>query len=435
MKIFKPLLLSLLLAPASHGAFAQEMLSGPFTGDAGDLPPAIELGSEGGFSKPSSGTLDEHMEALEPIAAGEESQGFDGSIIGEPMQLLEQCSPYFESSGTWLRRGFWYTEVDYMALNRGWERKGLVLANEERIAQSNPLGQPFVVQNVLNIGGEKPGMDGVGRVKLGRFLFRDARNRDHSLEAAWTGGGSWQQAVSLDAATTAGLQVSNFIDRVNESFDGARSMNYAYDSEMNSGELNYIVKGRMGRDQLQLQPNGTWVRAANPTKTYSYLAGLRFVDVSESLNWNAEEIPISNVLNESGFYKVDTENRLLGTQIGGSMGYETARWSITATAKGGGFWNRMHLKSEFEVGETTVLNSGSTDSTEDNLSFVGEASLMGKWHLRPNISLRAGMEILYVESIALAPFQVNFIPGGYSAIASGGDSVYMGGSFGVESYW
>lgn len=420
MKIFKPLLLSLLLAAASHGAVAQEMLSEPLTGDAGDLPPSL-----GDYADD---------EDLEPIAVGEDPQGFDGSIIGEPMQLLEQCSPYFESSGTWLQRGFWYTEVDYLALNRGWERKGLTLANEERIVQTNPIGQ-YVVQNILNIGGEKPGMDGVGRVKLGRFLFRDARNRDHSLEAAWMGGGSWQQAVSLDAATTAGLQVSNFIDRVNESFDGARSMNYLYDSEMNSGELNYIVKGRMDRDQLQLQPNGTWVRAANPTKTYSYLAGLRFVDVSETLDWNAQEIPISAALNESGFYEVDTENRMIGTQIGGSMGYETARWSLTATAKGGGYWNRMHLKSEFEVGETTVLNSGETDSTEDNLSFVGEASLIAKWHLRPNISLRAGMEILYVESIALAPFQVNFIPGGYSAIASGGDSVYMGGSFGVESYW
>ena len=163
-----------------------------------------------------------------------------------------------------------------MALNRGWERKGLVLANEERVAQSNPLGQPYIVQNVLNIGGEKPGMDGVGRVKLGRFLFRDVNNRDHLLEASWMGGGSWQQSVSLDAATTAGLQVSNFIDRVNESFDGARSMNYAYDSEMNSGELNYTVRQRMARDQLQLQPNGTWVRAANPDEERtSYLAGLR----------------------------------------------------------------------------------------------------------------------------------------------------------------
>jgi hypothetical protein len=117
------------------------------------------------------------------------------------------------------------------------------------------------------------------------------------------------------------------------------------------------------------------------------------------------------------------------------MGYETARWSITAGAKGGGFWNRMHMQSAFQVGQSTIVNSGETDSTEDNLSFVGEASLMTKWHLRPNISLRAGLEVLYIESIALAPFQVNFIPGGYSAIAAGGDNVYMGGSFGVESYW
>ena len=153
------------------------------------------------------------------------------------------------------------------------------------------------------------------------------------------------------------------------------------------------------------------------------------------IDWNATEIPITAALNESGFYTVDTENRMLGTQIGGSYGYETARWSITASAKGGGYWNRMHLKSAFQVGETTILNSGETDSTEDNLSFVGETSLIAKWHLRPNVSIRAGMELLYIESIALAPFQVNFIPGGYTAIASGGDSVYMGGSFGVESYW
>lgn len=428
MKIINPLLLGLTLALASRGATAQEILPG----DAGDLPPAMGLGDA--LDGSSSGRADTLTDDIEPIPAGEDATGFDGSIIGEPMQLLEQCTPYFESSGTWLQRGFWYTEVDYMALNRGWERKGLTLANEERIVTTNPIGQ-YIVQNILNIGGEKPGMDGVGRVKLGRFLFRDVNNRDHLLEASWLGGGDWQQAVSLDAATTGGLQVSNFIDRVNESFDGARSMNYFYSSEMNSGELNYAVRTRMSRDQLQLQPNGTWVRAANPTKTYSYLAGARFIDVSEQLNWNAQEIPISASLNESGFYQVDTENRMLGTQIGGSMGYETARWSITATAKGGGYWNRMHLKSAFQVGETTILNSGETDSTEDNLSFVGEAGILGKWHLRPNISLRAGLDILYIESIALAPFQVNFIPGGYSAIASGGDSVYMGGSLGIESYW
>ncbi|QDT71926.1 BBP7 family outer membrane beta-barrel protein [Lacipirellula limnantheis] len=433
MKIFNPLLLGLVLALASRGATAQETLSGPLTGDGGDLPPAVDLSNDyGGETLPS--VVDEGDSPLEPIAAGEETEGFDGSILGQPMHLLEQCTPYFESSGTWLQRGFWFTELDYVAFNRSWERKGLILANEERVVTTNPIGQ-YIVQNVLQIGGSRPGMEGVGRVKLGRFLFRDVSNRDHLLEATWLGGGSWQQAVSLDAATTNGLQVSNFIDRVNESFDGARSMNYVYDSEMNSGELNYTVRTRMSRDQLQLQPNGTWVRAANPTKTYSYLAGLRYIDVSEELDWNATEIPVTNVLNESGFYTIDTENRLLGTQMGGSFGYETARWSITATAKAGGYWNRMHLKSAFQVGETTIVNSGETDSTEDNLSFVGEAGLLTKWHLRPNVSLRAGLDLLYIESVALAPFQANFIPGGYSAIASGGDCVYMGGSVGIESYW
>jgi hypothetical protein len=429
VKIINPLLLGLTLALAGQGAAAQETLSG----DVGELPPAIGLGDDLGGSASLADDLENGD--LEPIPAGEESTGFDGSILGEPMQLLEQCSPFFESSGTWLQRGFWYTEIDYVAFNRGWDRKGLILANEEQVANSNPLGQPYIVQNVLQIGGEKPGMEGVGRVKLGRFLFRDVHNRDHLLEASWLGGGSWQQSVSLNAATANGLQVSNFIDRVNESFDGARSMNFNYDSEMNSGELNYTVRTRMSRDQLQLQPNGTWVRAANPTRTYSYLAGLRFVDVSEHLDWNATEIPISASLDESGFYKIDTENRMLGTQLGGSMGYETARWSITVSGKAGGYWNRMHLKSEFEVGETTILNSGETDSTEDNLSFVGEANLLTKWHLRPNVSLRAGLDLLYIESIALAPFQANFIPGGYTAIAAGGDSVYMGGSIGIESYW
>jgi hypothetical protein len=423
VKIINPLLLGLALALASRGATAQETLSRPLTGDTRDLPPAVGMGE------------DYDAGDLEPIPLGDDAGRFDGSIIGEPMQLLEQCAPYFESSGTWLQRGFWFAELDYMALNRGWERKGLILANEERVVNTNPIGLSYIVENVLQIGGQKPGMEGVGRVKLGRFLFRDVNNRDHLLEASWMGGGSWQQAVSLDAATAAGLQVTNFIDRVNESFDGARSMNYVYDSEMNSAELNYTVRTRMSRDQLQLQPNGTWVRAANPTKTYSYLAGVRFVDVSEELDWDAQEVPITAALSEAGFYKIDTENRLLGTQIGGSMGYETARWSLTASAKAGGYWNRMHLKSEFQVGETTIINSGNTDSTEDNLSFVGEAGLLGKWHLRPNVSLRAGVELLYITSIALAPFQANFIPGGYSAIASGGDSVYMGGTLGVESYW
>jgi len=41
---------------------------------------------------------------------------------------------------------------------------------------------------------------------------------------------------------------------------------------------------------------------------------------------------------------------------------------------------------------------------------------------------------LYVDSIALAPSQVNFIPGGFLPIADDGDIFCMGSSLGVEYY-
>jgi hypothetical protein len=126
---------------------------------------------------------------------------------------------------------------------------------------------------------------------------------------------------------------------------------------------------------------------------------------------------------------------MLGGQLGGSWAHETARWSIGVNVKAGPMWNRIDLNSQFQVGEANIVNSGFTTSEEDDLSFFGEAQLLGKWHLRPNLSIRAGLDLMFIDSIALAPFQVNFIPGGYEPIAASGDSVYMGTSFGIESYW
>jgi hypothetical protein len=410
------------------------------------LPPALES-READMTESlpvgeRSGVAEEG--ALEPIAesiaSGDPDAPLDGSILGEPMKLLQGCAPYFESSGTWLQRGFWYAEMDYLLLNRGWDRKGLRLAFE-----STPFGGqqgsvpegPVLGINELRIRGERPGAEGVGRLTLGRFMFRDASNRDHSVEASWTGGGEWSQSGSLAAATNAGLDVSDFIDRVNPSFDGARTMDFSYDTEMNTVEANYIVKSRMHRDQMVMQPSGAWVRKATPTRTYAYLAGLRYVNHREFLDWNAQDIQVqaNPALREDGFYDVHTESNMIGTQLGGSIARETARWSLSASVKGGPMWNRIDMNSRFQVGETVITNSGATNSREDDLAFFGEANVMAKWHLRPNVSLRAGLELLFIDSIALAPYQVNFIEGGFEQIAASGDNVYLGTSFGVESYW
>jgi hypothetical protein len=81
-----------------------------------------------------------------------------------------------------------------------------------------------------------------------------------------------------------------------------------------------------------------------------------------------------------------------------------------------------------------VLDSGGGKNHEDNLAFVAEAALEGKLHLRPNLSLRAGLESLFITAIAHAPEQVNFVPVSSQIITDNG-SLLLGGSFGLEGYW
>jgi hypothetical protein len=208
---------------------------------------------------------------------------------------------------------------------------------------------------------------------------------------------------------------------------------------MNTAEINYLVKQRMHRDQMVMQPSGEWVRKATPSRTVTFLAGARYMNLREMLNFNATDVTVRTTptpaLQEDGFYFIETDNNLFGTQLGVGAAHETARWSIGAMAKAGAYINRIDLNSQFQVGETVITNSGETNAEEDDLSFIGEAQLLAKWHLRPNVSLRVGLELLFVDSIALAPHQLNFIPGGYDQIAASGDSVFLGTSFGVESHW
>jgi hypothetical protein len=426
------LLIALLLAAAGQYAAAQEVLSPPLSGEAGDMPPDMEA---------PSASLSGDAEYIEPIAESDLESAAKGEFRGyaDAMALDANCPTLFESSGTWLRRGFWYAEGDYVLMNRSWDRKGLLFAFEGNVGSSpgTSFGQvgfgPVLALNSLQIEGSKPGADGLARVTLGRFLFRDGHNRDHNAQFSYYGGGQWKQSSSIEAATATGIQVNDFIDRVNPSFDGAQSMGFGYDTGYDSVEANYVVKSRLGRDQMVLQPNGDWVRAANNSQTFAFLAGMRYVNLSELLTIEAERNP-DVATSEGGNYFIEDTNRLFGGQLGFSVAQETARWSLGLNVKGGSYWNRMGLESDFTAGPANNVSTGSTDSTEDAISFVGEVQVQGKWHLRPNLSLRVGFEVLFIEKLALAPHQINFVPGGYSPIADDGSIVGLGSSIGIEAY-
>ena len=71
---------------------------------------------------------------------------------------------------------------------------------------------------------------------------------------------------------------------------------------------------------------------------------------------------------------------------------------------------------------------------QDEISWIGEAEVLTRYHITPNCSLRAGLEFMVIDSLALAPRQINFLNVS-NWIETGGNPWYMGGLFGFECYW
>ncbi len=462
--------LSLLVLHLGHSsASAQELLVPPANGatnPSGLGLPGFELNPQGSGTRDalpelelpelpgtSSGSTMDSTTTLEPIPAGELQQGLEQNVEGEQYRIFDYHPAALESTGTWLRRGFWYSEVDAVLMDRVWRRDNFVLGFQDNelvstIFGTNPAGNELVVD------AGRSGAEAAPRLTLGRFLFRDAKNRDHTAEFVAYGGGQWSQGGRLDAVPggisngtlTVGsytvLQVATNIgsarlplDNGNPSFDGATAMEYSYDSRMNNFELNYHLKQRMGRDRMEMEPSGRWVRRAKKSSSFSILAGLRYFDLNEDFDWNAFGIDDDNDVTtapQTGTYLVRTDNDLIGAQLGGSWTIERARWSLGLKTKSGMFLNHTNVINRFEV--TGGVTEGDNEMTIDNLSFIVEGGLQSKVHVAPNLSIRSGIDIMYVGSVALAAEQLNFVPVS-TYIDDTGSATYMGGHIGFEAYW
>lgn len=418
-----------------RGAAAQDLFESQ---TLGELPPqSLEAGSvpmisgdEGQILMP--GEVGMPSSIHEPLDLPATNENWEGYTTGQDLTLFD-CQPaLLESSGTWLRRGFWFAEADAVITQRRFNRGGFILMQQGFVQDPD-----FAFKNQLVIDGDRPGAETAPRLKVGRFLFRDETNRDHTLEFIAYGGGNWSQEQRLD-----GDNLIVPFDRAgfNPSFSGAQSSQYEYDSWFNSFELNYHVKQRMLKDRMELEPTGKWVRRAQPSRTLSYLAGLRSFNLKEKLDWGAFGIPDEDIDTQTldGAYNIQIGNYLIGTQMGLSTSLETARWSVGAHVKGGLYVNMSHLESQFSIVNTTTdipLSQGVTDLEADHLAWIGEAAMIGRYHITTNFSLRAGLEIMHVASVGLAPDQIDFVPSGSTNIYLGSDPVWLGGSIGFESYW
>jgi hypothetical protein len=341
-----------------------------------------------------------------------------------------------ESTGTWLRRGFWYAEAEAVVWNRQWNRDDKIFAAADNSVNNPQFFDPRASLQILNtnrllvLDGTEPGEDTSVRGTLGHFLFRDSQNRDHTAEFTIMGSGEWHQERRVSSQNPFGLQVPFFIDATNRSFDNSTTQHIDYSSTYRSFETNYRVMGRLGRDQLVMDPNGNWHRSANAGWQREYLVGLRYMNLRDIFDWTAEDIV---AVGRDGSYLIRTDNDMFGFQMGTGLVHERARWSLGMHAKGGVFLNNAH-------GRTTLnftlddLNDADLLLQNDELSFIGEFKIVGRWHILPDLSLRAAYEMMYVTSQALAPNQATFITD-FSYLNTTQDPFYHGAAFGIEGYW
>jgi hypothetical protein len=428
---------------------ATALAQGPATSDWGEeLPPDIGFPSDGGDSLPSATMQrslgDETLPAPQGFAAPEAGDvGVDGYEInpecgypGVANGLFNQVAP-IESTGTWLERGFWYAEADAVIFNRMWDRNPLRLAAGDPNVNLPPVNNTnlgfnpiFLTTNrVLILDGSLPGRDAAVRTTLGHFLFRDSSNRDHMAEFTAHGGGEWEQDRVITSLNARGLFVPFIVDGGNVSFDNSTRQIVNYSSNYKSFETNYLVKQRLGHDQLVMDPNGDWHRAANAGWERQYLAGLRFLQLNDRLDWTAEDIGPTG---RDGHYFIRTRNDMFGFQLGVGHTYQASRWSLGVFPKGGVFLNDALGLSTLDF--TNDVNDFDLRLRENQISFIGEFKFQGRYHLTPNFSLRGAYELMLITSAALAPNQANFVPE-FSYLNTTGDPFYHGASFGIEGYW
>lgn len=347
----------------------------------------------------------------------------DGTVLGE------SAAPIF-STGTWFWRGQWYTEVGLVS----W----LHDVDSER-ADSILLGNAFnasggLVQRLSSTDEQhtyEPGL----RMTIGYFMGRDVANRDHNMEFQFTGFLEWEAASAIS-----GDDVDTAILFNEPAFSDNTRQQYIYDADYNSFELNYTVRTRPGRDQMALNPNGTWTRHYASGQLRALVGGLRYISIEEKFLYQGIDTAADLT---NGSYRVKTSNDLFGGHVGLDFfdTYDTWYWKVRTRV--GGFANAAGrssaLATAMEVvdpltGDTVISRSSTSQQLDESqIAVLLELGLSAAYHLRPNTTFRVGYDFTYITGLAMAPENLGFST--FPPLSTDEHCLYHGANLAFETTW
>lgn len=246
-------------------------------------------------------------------------------------------------------------------------------------------------------------------------------------------------------------------------FNRADRHSMFYTSDIDDFQFNARIRPRSRADRLVLHPNGRWRRECQPGWYNSYLFGFRVMTMHERFEWHSsgaiqnymyvpaetaegEEYPrqlgqftpFGDPVPVSGDYLIRTHNDLVGLQIGGDWIYRKCKWTWGMRAKAGPFMNfsdmssRLHINAQAAqlvpvvddegeptggwavVGGDPWLPAG-TENVDipylvrrSGAALLAEVGFVGSYKIRPNLTLNAAYDFMWITGLALAPEQLIF---------------------------
>ena len=222
---------------------------------------------------------------------------------------------------------------------------------------------------------------------------------------------------SVDVANGVDFQLNSVfsdygIDPI-EGLDEGSTYNVDYQSDLQSTELSY---------------RRYWV-GFNPRISGTYLAGFRYVRMTEDMNFNAVALDGDSNINWQ------STNDLVGAQLGAD-GWIALRQGLRlgGETKGGIYNNR------FKYGHSTAIPDPDIDNVDfssdgNQVAFVGEAKIDLVADILPSISIRGGYRVLYMSSLVTVGNNIDPTDVTSTVLYTQGDALYNGFHGGIEYIW
>ncbi len=343
-------------------------------------------------------------------------------------------------SGGYRQPDEWYIEHGIRVWHHGGPTFDIPLSFRGAVAPGNA-----VMTNRARELSASPGY----HFRLGKYLGRSAENRDHFVEFTFNGFHEFtsRSAVRGERVTVDGLEGLEFgnlltplilsvpggvpgLDRAD--FHEARQR-----SRLNEFDLSFRLVPRGRPDRLVMLPNGRWQRQCQDGVYHNLAYGLRWISLDQRFGLFGEGQ--TDTVDTRGSYVIDTHNDMLGFHFGSELVDRHCRWNwgfrwrVTPMVNFAGQGSRITSSGD------PVLGVGPFDSyryrSRTTVSAFIDLGFMAEYQLRPNLTARAGYDIMWGFGLAVAGEQFDFDPARPAQLRTDATLFFQGLTASLDWHW